>query len=178
MIDQPDRKLPRFPPEREAEIKEKIKQAVQEEMANAGDNKIMGIAGGACGGDILFHEVCKELDVKTQLYLALPADQFIAESVAFAGSNWVERFYSLYNSLDRHVLSQTKELPNWLQTRQDYSIWERNNLWMLHSSLVCGGANMSMIAVWNGKTGDGTGGTEHMMSEAKNRGAAVNVIAI
>ncbi len=180
MIDQPDRKEPRFPPEREAEIKDKIKAAVQQELTNDDNDKdkITGIAGGACGGDILFHEVCKELGIKSHLYLAVPAEQFVIESVAFAGNGWVERFYSLYHTLDRHVLSQSMDLPNWLQKKQGYTIWERNNLWMLYSSLVCGGSNTSLIAVWNGKGGDGPGGTQHMINEAKSRGAEIDVIDI
>ena len=178
MIDSPDRKEPRFPPAREEEIREKIKQAVKTEITNIHTHKIIGIAGGACGGDILFHEVCHELGIRTELYLAIPPEQFVAESVQFAGSNWIDRFYKLYNTLEHHVLSQTKELPNWLKKKEDYSIWERNNLWMLYDSLVCGGADMSLIAVWNGKGGDGDGGTEHMINAAKSRGAEVNVIGI
>lgn len=180
MIDQPDRKEPRFPQAREAEIRDKIKAAVQQQLTDNNDDKdkITGIAGGACGSDILFHEVCRELGIKTHLYLAVPAEQFVVESVAFAGADWTERFYNLYHTLDRHVLSQSMDLPNWLQKKQGYTIWERNNLWMLYSSLVCGGSNTSLIAVWNGKGGDGPGGTQHMIDEAKSRGAEIDVIAI
>ena len=178
MIDKPDRADPRFPAEKEEEIRAKIKEVVQKEKVENDDKKLLGIAGGACGGDILFHEVCRELGIKTELYLAIPPDQFVIESVAFAGGNWIERFYKLYNSLEHHVLSPTKELPNWLKKRRDYSIWERANLWMLNSSLTCGGANMSLIAVWNGQGGDGPGGAQHMVNEAKNRGSEVNIISI
>jgi len=44
-----------------------------------------GIAGGACGSDILFHEVCESLGIPTQLFLALPKDKFHVESVDRAG---------------------------------------------------------------------------------------------
>ncbi len=178
MIDKPDRAAPRFPPEREEEIRAKIKEAVQKEKEDSKDKKLTAIAGGACGGDILFHEVCHELGIKSELYLALPPDQFVTESVAFAGGNWTERFYKLYDLLEHHVLSPTKEMPNWLKKRPGYSIWERANLWMLNSSLSCGGANASLIAVWNGKGGDGPGGAQHMVNEAKSRGAEVNVISM
>jgi predicted DNA-binding transcriptional regulator AlpA len=40
------------------------------------------VAGGASGGDILFHEVCGELGVPTRLYLALPPESYVTESVA------------------------------------------------------------------------------------------------
>ncbi len=178
MIDKPDRPQPRFPPEKEEEIRGKIKEALQKEKTDNDNKKLLGIAGGACGGDILFHEVCRELGIKTELYLALPPDAFITESVAFAGANWIERFYKLYNSLPHHVLSPTNEMPNWLKKRPGYSIWERANLWMLNSSLTCGGANMSLIAVWNGQGGDGPGGAQHMVNEAKTRGSEVTIIGV
>jgi hypothetical protein len=37
---------------------------------------------------------------------------------------------------------------------------------------------MSLIAVWNGKGGDAPGGTEHMVREAKVRGAKTLTIPI
>jgi hypothetical protein len=37
---------------------------------------------------------------------------------------------------------------------------------------------MSLIALWDEKGGDGAGGTEHMVNQAKERGAKVIVIDI
>ncbi len=177
MIDKPDRKEHRFPPAIEAAVKAAIKHAVQKEKDKA-DGPVLGIAGGACGGDILYHEVCKELEIPAQLYLALPREQFLVASVAFAGPEWIERFDVLYKKLPRKELSETRDLPKWLQRKPDYSIWERNNLWMLNSSLVCGGLQMTLIALWDGKGGDGEGGTEHMVKQAKAREAKVVIIDI
>lgn len=175
MIDKPHRKEPRFPADKEGVVRAAIKAAVQKEKENA-DGPVSGICGGACGGDILFHEVCKELGIPTELYLALPREEFIVESVQFAGADWVDRFDDLYKVLPRKILSQTKELPVWLQKKGNYSIWERNNLWMLYSTLSHGAMQMTLIALWDGKEGDGEGGTEHMVSEAKERGAKTIVL--
>ncbi len=175
MIDKPGRKEPRFPSEKEAAVREKIREKVLEEK-NKINGPVTGIAGSACGGDILFHEVCDELGIKTQLLLALPADKFKTESVAFAGTDWIERFDSLYHKLPHQTLCDTKELPVWLQKKNDYTIWERNNLWELHSALVNGGMKMSLIALWDGQGGDGAGGTEHLVKQANERGAKVMVI--
>lgn len=179
MIDRPDRKEPRFPPAKEAAVRQKIKDALMEEK-NKTTTKLKGIAGGACGGDTLFHEICneKELDIKTEMFLALPRDEFIKESVAFAGAKWIERFDTLYGKLPRRVLSQTKEFPKWLAKKKNYNIWMRNNLWELNSAMVNGGMNMTLIALWDGKGGDGPGGTEHMVQVAKEKGAKVVVIDI
>jgi hypothetical protein len=91
MIDAAGRATPRFPADREAVARQAIKDAVARELAAAGSTCI-GIAGGASGGDIMFHEVCAEFGIPTELYLAVPRDQFIAESVTPAGPAWVERF--------------------------------------------------------------------------------------
>ncbi|MDQ3845479.1 MAG: hypothetical protein M3342_15945, partial [Bacteroidota bacterium] len=177
MIDQPGRKEPRFPPDKEPAARAAIKAAVQQEMAKI-EVPVTGISGGACGGDILFHEVCEELGIPTELYLALPREQFLVESVQFAGPQWVERFDRLYKKLPKKVLTQSKELPAWLQSKPNYSIWERNNQWMLYNALDCGGLRMSLIALWDGKGGDGPGGTAHMVEVAQGRGAKAMIIDI
>ena len=177
MIDKKDRATPRFPESIEPTVRAAIKEAVQSQKDKYGD-RLKAIAGGACGGDILFHEVCAELGVEAELYLVLPREQFIVESVDFAGNKWVDRFDDLFQKLPKQILSNTKDLPKWLQSKSDYTIWERNNLWMLNSALVCGGINMTMIAVWDGQGGDGAGGTEHMVQAAKARGAKTIVLDV
>ena len=150
-----------------------------EEKNRRGEESILiGITGGACGGDILFHEVCGELGIPTQMYLALPKEQFVVESVAFAGNGWIDRFGKLLEILPHPVLTDHKELPKWLQKKAGYDIWTRNNLWELNSALVNGGMHMTLIALWDGKGGDAPGGTEHMVNEAKARGARVIEIDI
>lgn len=179
MIDNPDRKDPRFPQSKEGIVREKIRQQIELEQKKLAQNQeLKGIAGGACGGDILFHEVCQELGIQSEMYLALPEDQFKAESVSFAGNDWVERFNKLINKLPHHELSQSKKLPKWLSKKTNYSIWERNNLWELNAALVNGGINMTLIALWDRKGGDGPGGTQHMVETAKEKGAMVVIIDI
>ena len=179
MIDKESRKEPRFPKEREGAVREKIKNSVKEILGNEAPKDFIGIAGGACGGDILFHEVCKELGIKTGLYLALPKEKFIGESVRFAGNSWVDRFYAIHDDANTLVqlLSDDMDLPIWLQGKKDYTFWERNNLWILNSALSYGGRNLTFLVLWNGKEGDNPGGTKHMIEEADKRGAKSIVIS-
>lgn len=177
MIDRPGREKPRFPVSKEQSVKAAVKQAVQNAKDKT-EEPVTAIAGGACGGDIIFHEACRELSIKSELLLALPPELFIQKSVAFAGSDWVERFDKIVKTSPPLILSQTKELPIWLQKDTDNSIWERNNLWMLNESLICGGANMILIALWDGSKGDAAGGTEHMVKVAQARGAKTIIIDI
>ena len=49
---------------------------------------------------------------------------------------------------------------------------------MLNSALKNGGENMTLLALWDGKTGDGGGGTEHMINVAREQKASVKIIEI
>ncbi|MBT8369270.1 MAG: hypothetical protein KJP23_31650, partial [Deltaproteobacteria bacterium] len=169
-IDAPDRQKPRFPRDKEDQARAMILAAVSEEKEKATD-KLSGISGGESGGHILFHEVCAELDIPSQMYLVLPKTEYIKASVAEGGPDWVERFKRLFEQMQPEILSDSGELPRWLRAKKDYSIWQRSNLWMLHSALAISNDNLTLIALWNGEVGDGPGGTEDMVQRAQDRGA-------
>jgi len=169
-VDAPDRKTPRFPAAKEKHARAMIFEAVRNEKAKA-KGPVFGIAGGACGGDILFHEICEALEIPSQMYLVLPKNDYIKVSVADGGPDWVERFNRLYDKMKPKILSDSDRLPRWLRTKKDYNIWQRSNLWMLHNALFISQDHLSLIALWNGATGDGPGGTEDMVERAKDRGA-------
>jgi hypothetical protein len=42
---------------------------------------------------------------------------------------------------------------------------------MLHNALFISQDHLTLIALWNGTTGDGPGGTEDMVKRAQDRGA-------
>ena len=167
MIDARDRTAPRFPEEKENAARGDLKKVLNKERKNHPD-QLTGIAGGASGGDILFHELCKETGIPSEVYLALPKEDFKKASVSFAGKAWVTRFEKLTGKLPVHILSEA--------TGNKRSIWERINLWMLEEALKGGGEHMTLIALWDGKGGEGEGGTEHMVRVAKEAGAKTIII--
>ena len=169
-IDAPGRSTPRFPAAKEKQARGMISEAVAKEKEKA-NGRIIGLTGGACGGDILFHEVCEELSIPSHMYLVLPKNEYIKASVADGGPEWVERFNRLYDKLKPKILSDSDRLPRWLRAKKDYNIWQRSNLWMLHNALAVSQDHLTLIALWNGATGDGPGGTEDMVARAKDRGA-------
>lgn len=175
MVDGPGRATPRFPPACEPVARQAIRDALAAELARSG-GKLGGIAGGANGGDLLFHEVCAELGITSQLFLALPPEQFVTESVAQGGPAWVERFYQACDRLRPRVLATSKELPRWLRGKPRYDIWRRNSMWMLHNALALGRDRLTLIALWDGQSGDGPGGTADLVAEARARGATVIVL--
>jgi tetratricopeptide (TPR) repeat protein len=174
-VDAPGRAEPRFPPDKEPLAREAIRAAVQRDAAGTGG--AVGLAGAASGGDILFHEVCAELGIPTVLYLALPADEYVKQSVAPAGGDWIRRFWAIKDRFPAApVLARGVDLPGWLQHRPDYSIWQRNNLWMLNEAFAVGARNVTVLALWNGKKGDGPGGTADMIAIAEARGADTRIL--
>ena len=170
VIDTPDRTTRRFPPDMEGVARQAIRDAVVRELEGPG-GIACGIAGGASGGDILFHEVCGELNIPTELYLAMPRERFVPASVTPAGAGWIDRFDRQYERLPRRVLLDSEELPRWLREKPGYGIWQRDNLWMLHNALALGRDRVTVIALWDGESGDGPGGTGDLVSRAKASGA-------
>ncbi len=176
MIDAPNRADPRFPPNKVDVAREKITEAITLEQEISG-GIAYGVAGCASGGDILFHQVCEAMGIPTRIFLAIPRELYVRASVAPAGPEWVEEFNRLVRSHPVRVLSDSEELPRWLQDKPDYNIWQRNNLWNLHNALAAaGGENVTLIALWNGATGDGPGGTADMVGKAQERGAKTIIL--
>jgi len=64
------------------------------------------------------------------------------------------------------------DFPVWLQSRRDYGFWQRNNLWLLYNALAFH-CDTTLIALWNGESGDGAGPTQDMITTAHQRGAKV-----
>jgi hypothetical protein len=174
-IDSTTRETPRFPADKEEVARLAIKDAVSKEQERV-DGQMIGIAGGASGGDILFHEVCTELQIPTNLYLAMPRDEYVRESVRDGGTQWVDRFDELYERLPRRELGESKELPRWLQSKPDYTVWQRNNLWMLYNAMALGSRYVTLIALWDGEAGDGPGGTKDMVNKAEESAAKTIIL--
>ena len=170
-IDKPGRQQPRFPRTRRAEdiARGLIEAAVHQEAAAGGTT--LGIAGGACGGDILFHEVCRKAGIPTALLLALPRDRFLVSSVQHGGPDWVERYRSLCESSVPILLQESEALPSWLSDTPGYDVWQRNNLWMMFSALATDARRLTLIALYNPDVDpDGPGGTGHLVNEARGWG--------
>lgn len=167
-VDSPTRERPRFPANAEPIAREAIHQMLARETKQGA---VTGLAGGANGGDILFLESCRALNIPFEMLLILPEPQFIEQSVASPIGNWVERFHALAQQPRPRVLQATEALPDWLAGKPGYSIWARNNLWMIASALALSPRFFTLAALWDGAAGDGPGGTEHMAQTAQQHGA-------
>lgn len=170
-IDAPGRADPRFPPDREPLARAAIRDAVAREIADHG--RTIAIAGGASGGDILFHEVCAELGVPTTLWLALPPDQYVEESVAPAGPEWVERFYRVHaRAASVTILGPPDDAREWSH-RADESIWEQSDVAMLEEGFKADPENVALIALWNGKAAGIPGEIADIVGVATDHGMRI-----
>jgi hypothetical protein len=159
MIDAPDRKAPRFPPEREAIASVAIANTVTEIGAGPGD---LAICGGACGGDLLFAEACLARGMRLELYIPFDELTFLANSVDFADADWHDRYLAAKSKAALHVMpNELGPLP------AGENPYERNNRWMLESAARFGNEKIAFISLWDGQGGDCPGGAHHLMEEAR-----------
>lgn len=177
MIDKKGRADPRFPPHKELIAANAIVHALQEQGADSGD---LAICGGASGGDLLFAEACLERGLQLDIYLPLQESAFLAASVSFEKDvpghvcdTWASRYLAVKN----HPLVRTWITPDNLGPLPDQcDPYARNNLRQLYTAVSYGPEKVLVLALWDGKEGDGPGGTADMIQQAKARGAKALII--
>ena len=113
-----------------------------------------------------------------QIYQAFLLGEYAASSVSSAGPEWTRQFYDLLKTTPPRILQQSEDLPKWLSHRHDYTVWQRSNLWMMHNALANGSRRVTLIALWNGKAGDGPGGTADMVDQIQRRGGEAVCIGL
>lgn len=162
MIDGPGRERPRFPPDKEPIAANAIAAALADLDAGPRD---LGICGGACGGDLLFTEAALARSARLELYIPFDEPTFLEGSVDFAGGDWRARFLAAKARATLHVLSLERG-----PTPAGEDPYERNNLWMLEAASRFGPDKVDFVCLWNGASGDGPGGGQHMMQEVRKAG--------
>ena len=162
MIDAPGRAKPRFPPDKEPLAANAI-AAVLADLSLGPDD--LAICGGACGGDLLFSEAALARGARLEFYIPFDEPTFLEKSVDFAGGDWRARFLKAKARGALHVLPLERG-----PTPADADPYERNNLWMLEAASRFGPDKVDFVCLWNGESGDGPGGTRHMMEEIGKAG--------
>jgi hypothetical protein len=161
MVDLPGRAPPRFPPEIVVAARFEIERRVARHTEGRSKTSVKGFASLARGGDILFHEICRNFGFDTVIVLPFPPDLFLKTSVEGAeGGDWPQRFQKLWDETPparRHVLG----LP---QTDDAYALCNERVLQLAQQN----GA-VQLIALWDGGGGDGPGGTADLIERAKRQ---------
>lgn len=170
MIDSPNREIARFPKEKESIAADAIFDQLK--VLDAGPEDL-AFCGGACGGDLLFAEAALALNLQLELHLPFDVPEFLQNSVSFAGDSWRDKFYKVKENPDTSLLIMPDNLG---KLPKNINPYERNNLWQLYSALSWGIEKVHCICLWNGKGGDGPGGTRHMHDSIKQRSGQVYVL--
>ncbi len=169
MIDAPDRRVPRFPPEKEAAIKQLLEK--QLEAMNAG----IGFASAACGSDILFLEAMLARGGAIHIVLPWPADEFVKTSVDLDGKGtWNTRFEAvLGRAASIRVLGQLY-MPGSV-TGFEYCNLAVNGLARVFARSL--DLDITPLAVWDGFVG-APGGTGSFVRYWRNHRIPVKVVPI
>jgi len=167
LIDRPDRSTPRFP----ADSEPAVRQAMQSRLKTIAPG--FGYASAGCGSDILFFEALLERGAEAHVVLPYDKQQFIQDSVAFANSDWVNRF------------ERVLERATTVTTASSERIEEGSMSFEYANLLLFGLADIRArqletdlvpLAVWDQKPGDGPGGTASAVKHWKDLGLDVHVI--
>jgi len=155
MVDASDRSPARFPPDKESLAAAAIAKLLDEVGAGATD---AAISSGACGGDLLFVESCLQRRLRVEVYLPFVEEEFLKESINFAGEHWRQKFFWVKERVQGwHIM------PHDLgPTRTGEDPFGCVNLWMLNQALAYGTRKVSFICLWDRQAGDGPGGTKHL----------------
>ena len=165
MVDAPDRAEPRFPPDRVP----LVRQDLSEVIAQIDEPETGAVSGLACGGDLLFAEEWLKTGRPLLAFLPRPVDEFLDESVRFAGEEWVASFHRVLADPMVSVIGPDDEM---LGLEDPHTA---NNLRILEAARRQGGA-IHGVFLWDGSGGDGPGGTQQLASELLEAGGSVTVL--
>ena len=162
MIDRPDRPSKRFPPELEKPIRNRIAACLEKSRAG------ISYSSAACGADIIFLE--EMLKRGGELYVALPFEKELFRETSvdiIPGASWSERFDKvLRKAKEVRILCQHDRVLNMLN-------FEFANFFLYgaaHARARSIDSEVKPIAVWDGRPGDGPGGTASVVAHWRKQG--------
>ncbi|HNM55517.1 MAG TPA: tetratricopeptide repeat protein, partial [Thauera aminoaromatica] len=123
--------------------------------------------------DLLFAEAAQARALPLLFLQPFGEDEFIARSVrpVSAGEQWVARY--------RAVAARLASPPHAMLPAPAAAAdnpFERCNRWLLDTALACGGERVWLLCLWDGRRGDGAGGTAHMVEEvSRHRGHVLHI---
>ena len=168
LLDGPDRTPPRFP----ANLEPAVRQALRERLTTS--NAGIGYSAAACGSDILFLEVMREIGGETHVVMPFCKEQFVENSVAVVpGAGWEERFEATLKQAAETVYASDK-----MMTAGTASFEYVGQLLVGLAGLKAAQLETELVplAVWDGKPGDGGGGTADTIAHWRSLGYSVEII--
>jgi adenylate cyclase len=164
MTDLPGRATPRFPEDRCPAVATAIRGWL------AARDVGFGFSSAACGGDILFQEALAATGAERSVVLPFPEEAFLHTSVDRDGSEgWGPRF--------RHVIAGARlvcasRTPLW-RAELSYHYANQLILGLARNRALQLGAAIEALVVWDGRRGDGDGGTASVVATCVRLGIPV-----
>jgi len=166
MMDRPERRMPRFPERLEKEVSRAIRR--QLEKLDAG----FAYSSAACGSDILFLEAMLERNGETHIVLPYEKGQFAEDSIE-GNPGWKERFEKVMERAADLVVASGKR-TNHLGMLYEYANRVLYGLAAARANQL--DTRLEGLAVWDGRRGDGPGGTASAVELWRNAGAKVTIV--
>ncbi len=168
MIDQPGRPIPRFSAGLERAVSDAIAERL--EALHAG----FGYASAACGSDILFLEAMLERQAEVHVILPYGGEEFVRASVdIIPGAPWAARFERVLARATR-VTTATEQRSLGATVTLDYANMLLVGLATIRAQQL--GTEPTLLAVWDGRPGDGPGGTATIVRRWRELGHDVEVV--
>lgn len=170
MIDGPDRAAPRFPPEAEAGVAERLRRLVRERRV------AIGYASCACGGDILFLEAVLAAGGRVVVVPPLPLEKAIRGSVAPAGGDWEVRLRAILAHPSATLLEAECDETG----ENDAVVYEFCNRYLFGLAMLRArqlSFPLRGICVWDGTRSGKTGGTDSAVLRWRAAGLIVDAVA-
>jgi hypothetical protein len=167
MVDLPDRRAPRFPPEMEPAASREILVAIDRQLERVGASEVIAISSLARGGDILFQEHTWTCNITSYIVLPFEPQDFVKKSVAGAPTgDWVERFWRIWERTPhdhREILTRAAKNP--------YEACNQRQLEIAQESAD----EITLIALFDG-TADDVGGTRDLIHRVRAAAGRIDVI--
>ena len=165
MVDRPDRSTPRFPARLVPAARSALARQIDSLSVQASD---LAVTGGASGGDLLFAEQCLARGLRLELFLPFQRERFVETSVLPGGCEWL----ALFDSVVEHPRT-TLHVGSPANDSED-DAYVHCNLAMLERAIELAHGPIDLVCMWDGESGDGPGGTEHMVNAVRVRGGRVH----
>jgi len=169
-LDAPDRPEPRFTAQMEGPVRLEIRAHLKERDVG------FGIASGAMGGDILFLEEVLRKGGSARVLLPFPLERFKQESV---GDDWWPRLERILADPMVQLIELLDEAPT-EQSELERAFAACNDRIREEAIRLARELDQSprLITVWDGKEGDGRGGTADAVASWKGQGLGVDRIDV
>jgi class 3 adenylate cyclase len=166
LTDAADRLTPRFPESMVDAVDSNLRSAL------ARLQPTIGFASAARGGDLLFIEALQERGADVRVILPLELDVFRAVSVTGGAPYWDKRFEAALHDLPVTIANNHSSAA-------DGIAFEYGTRILIGHARLCArqlDTPLHVIALWDGKVGDGHGGTAWAIAHLLRCGASVENI--